>query len=162
MDMDIYIYILLFLATSCDHRCICVHQILPEVEENPWSESHTLYRAALRVSTIPCLTLHNVLSPIYQIILALGNYMNSSKRGAVYGFKLQSLDLVSLQSPATSVFRVLSHTPQLIHLNQLGCVFLFGTDRFEQGKNNWSESDSTPSRLNCRKWIKGFIVNVSC
>lgn len=32
-------------------------------------------------------------SPL-QIILALGNYMNSSKRGAVYGFKLQSLDLV--------------------------------------------------------------------
>lgn len=30
-----------------------------------------------------------------QIILALGNYMNSSKRGSVYGFKLQSLDLVS-------------------------------------------------------------------
>ena len=29
-----------------------------------------------------------------QIILALGNYMNSSKRGAVSGFKLQSLDLV--------------------------------------------------------------------
>uniref|UniRef100_A0A8C7US63 Formin like 2 n=1 Tax=Oncorhynchus mykiss TaxID=8022 RepID=A0A8C7US63_ONCMY len=29
-----------------------------------------------------------------QIILALGNYMNSSKRGAVYGFKLQSLDLL--------------------------------------------------------------------
>lgn len=29
-----------------------------------------------------------------QIILALGNYMNSSKRGCVYGFKLQSLDLV--------------------------------------------------------------------
>lgn len=33
--------------------------------------------------------------PVVQIILALGNYMNSSKRGAVYGFKLQSLDLVS-------------------------------------------------------------------
>lgn len=32
---------------------------------------------------------------VLQIILALGNYMNSSKRGAVYGFKLQSLDLVS-------------------------------------------------------------------
>uniref|UniRef100_A0A8C3I4N7 Formin like 3 n=1 Tax=Chrysemys picta bellii TaxID=8478 RepID=A0A8C3I4N7_CHRPI len=29
-----------------------------------------------------------------QIILALGNYMNSSKRGCVYGFKLQSLDLL--------------------------------------------------------------------
>lgn len=34
---------------------------------------------------------------VRQIILALGNYMNSSKRGAVYGFKLQSLDLVSCQ-----------------------------------------------------------------
>lgn len=34
-----------------------------------------------------------------QIILALGNYMNSSKRGSVYGFKLQSLDLVWLMRP---------------------------------------------------------------
>ncbi|CAB1346621.1 unnamed protein product, partial [Coregonus sp. 'balchen'] len=33
------------------------------------------------------------LKKILEIILALGNYMNSSKRGAVYGFKLQSLDL---------------------------------------------------------------------
>ena len=32
-----------------------------------------------------------------QIILALGNYMNSNKRGAAYGFKLQSLDMVSGQ-----------------------------------------------------------------
>lgn len=30
-----------------------------------------------------------------KIILAFGNYMNSSKRGAAYGFRLQSLDLVS-------------------------------------------------------------------
>ena len=29
-----------------------------------------------------------------QIILAIGNYMNSSKRGGVYGFKLQSLQLL--------------------------------------------------------------------
>uniref|UniRef100_A0A4W5QH84 Formin like 2 n=1 Tax=Hucho hucho TaxID=62062 RepID=A0A4W5QH84_9TELE len=34
------------------------------------------------------------LKKILEIILALGNYMNSSKRGAVYGFKLQSLDLL--------------------------------------------------------------------
>ena len=34
------------------------------------------------------------LSNLLQIVLAFGNYMNSSKRGAVYGFKLQSLDLV--------------------------------------------------------------------
>lgn len=32
------------------------------------------------------------LKKVLEIILALGNYMNSSKRGAVYGFKLQSLD----------------------------------------------------------------------
>ncbi|CAG5120372.1 unnamed protein product, partial [Candidula unifasciata] len=31
---------------------------------------------------------------IMEIILALGNYMNSNKRGAVYGFKLQSLDML--------------------------------------------------------------------
>ncbi|XP_033762894.1 formin-like protein isoform X1 [Pecten maximus] len=29
-----------------------------------------------------------------EVILAIGNYMNSSKRGAVYGFKLQSLDML--------------------------------------------------------------------
>ncbi|CAH1788909.1 unnamed protein product [Owenia fusiformis] len=29
-----------------------------------------------------------------EIILAFGNYMNSNKRGAVYGFKLQSLDML--------------------------------------------------------------------
>ncbi|XP_046902025.1 formin-like protein 2 isoform X2 [Hypomesus transpacificus] len=34
------------------------------------------------------------LKKILEIILALGNYMNSSRRGAVYGFKLQSLDLL--------------------------------------------------------------------
>uniref|UniRef100_A0A8D0HM13 Formin like 3 n=1 Tax=Sphenodon punctatus TaxID=8508 RepID=A0A8D0HM13_SPHPU len=34
------------------------------------------------------------LKRMLEIILALGNYMNSSRRGAVYGFKLQSLDLL--------------------------------------------------------------------
>jgi len=31
---------------------------------------------------------------LVEIILAFGNYMNSHKRGAVYGFKLQSLDML--------------------------------------------------------------------
>lgn len=31
-----------------------------------------------------------------KIVLAFGNYMNSSKRGLASGFRLQSLDLVSL------------------------------------------------------------------
>uniref|UniRef100_A0A6Q2ZH98 Formin-like 3 n=1 Tax=Esox lucius TaxID=8010 RepID=A0A6Q2ZH98_ESOLU len=34
------------------------------------------------------------LKRMLEIILALGNYMNSGKRGSVYGFKLQSLDLL--------------------------------------------------------------------
>lgn len=42
----------------------------------------TLLRALVRVSGV-------------KIILAFGNYMNSSKRGSAYGFRLQSLDLVS-------------------------------------------------------------------
>uniref|UniRef100_A0A7N8XRS8 Formin-like 1a n=1 Tax=Mastacembelus armatus TaxID=205130 RepID=A0A7N8XRS8_9TELE len=33
------------------------------------------------------------LKKILEIVLAFGNYMNSSKRGAAYGFRLQSLDL---------------------------------------------------------------------
>ena len=35
------------------------------------------------------------LKRLLEIILAFGNYMNSAKRGAVYGFKLQSLETVS-------------------------------------------------------------------
>ncbi|XP_031416637.1 formin-like protein 1 [Clupea harengus] len=34
------------------------------------------------------------LKKILEIILAFGNYMNSGKRGAAYGFRLQSLDLL--------------------------------------------------------------------
>ncbi|CAM4689152.1 unnamed protein product [Caretta caretta] len=34
------------------------------------------------------------LKHVLEIVLALGNYMNSCKRGCVYGFKLQSLDLL--------------------------------------------------------------------
>lgn len=33
-----------------------------------------------------------------QVILAFGNYMNTSKRGPAYGFKLQSLDMVRVPS----------------------------------------------------------------
>uniref|UniRef100_A0A4W3HY55 Formin like 2 n=1 Tax=Callorhinchus milii TaxID=7868 RepID=A0A4W3HY55_CALMI len=42
------------------------------------------------------------------VILALGNYMNSSKRGAVYGFKLQSLDLL-LDTKSTDRKQTLLH-----------------------------------------------------
>ncbi|KAK1794816.1 hypothetical protein P4O66_010028, partial [Electrophorus voltai] len=36
----------------------------------------------------------NKLKKILEIILAFGNYMNSGKQGAAYGFRLQSLDLL--------------------------------------------------------------------
>lgn len=39
--------------------------------------------------------IHEIIKINMQIILAIGNYMNSSKRGGVFGFRLQSLDIVS-------------------------------------------------------------------
>lgn len=37
------------------------------------------------------------LKKVLEVILAFGNYMNSSKRGGAFGFKLQSLDVVSVK-----------------------------------------------------------------
>uniref|UniRef100_A0A3B4AMM7 Uncharacterized protein n=1 Tax=Periophthalmus magnuspinnatus TaxID=409849 RepID=A0A3B4AMM7_9GOBI len=48
------------------------------------------------------------LKKILEIILAFGNYMNSSKRGAAYGFKLQSLDLL-LETKSTDRRQTLLH-----------------------------------------------------
>ncbi|XP_045911708.1 formin-like protein 3 isoform X4 [Micropterus dolomieu] len=53
------------------------------------------------------------LKRILEIILALGNYMNSSKRGCVYGFKLQSLDLL-LDTKSTDRKMTLLHYIALI------------------------------------------------
>lgn len=48
------------------------------------------------------------LKKILEIILAFGNYMNSSKRGAAYGFRLQSLDLL-LETKSTDRRQTLLH-----------------------------------------------------
>lgn len=48
------------------------------------------------------------LKRILEIILAFGNYMNSSKRGAAYGFRLQSLDLL-LDTKSTDRRQTLLH-----------------------------------------------------
>ncbi|KAJ3608183.1 hypothetical protein NHX12_025233 [Muraenolepis orangiensis] len=48
------------------------------------------------------------LKKILEIILAFGNYMNSSKRSAVYGFRLQSLDLL-LETKSTDRKLTLLH-----------------------------------------------------
>ncbi|XP_064806997.1 formin-like protein 1 [Oncorhynchus masou masou] len=48
------------------------------------------------------------LKKILEIILAFGNYMNSSKRGAAYGFRLPSLDLL-LDTKSTDRRQTLLH-----------------------------------------------------
>lgn len=45
---------------------------------------------------------------VLEIVLAFGNYMNSGKRGGVYGFKLQSLDVLPfLKAPGSKTFTLL-------------------------------------------------------
>lgn len=48
------------------------------------------------------------LRQILEIVLAFGNYMNSSKRGAAYGFRLQSLDAL-LEMKSTDRKQTLLH-----------------------------------------------------
>ncbi|XP_018620217.2 formin-like protein 1 isoform X1 [Scleropages formosus] len=48
------------------------------------------------------------LKKIFEIVLAFGNYMNSSKRGAAYGFRLQSLDML-LDTKSTDRKQTLLH-----------------------------------------------------
>ncbi|CAK8671798.1 unnamed protein product [Clavelina lepadiformis] len=48
------------------------------------------------------------LKRVLEIILAVGNYMNSAKRGAVYGFKLQSLDAL-IDTKSTDKKQTLLH-----------------------------------------------------
>ncbi|KAG5832936.1 hypothetical protein ANANG_G00296490 [Anguilla anguilla] len=48
------------------------------------------------------------LKKMLEVILAFGNYMNSSKRGAAYGFRLQSLDLL-LDTKSTDRKQTLLH-----------------------------------------------------
>ncbi|XP_053309245.1 formin-like protein 1 [Spea bombifrons] len=48
------------------------------------------------------------LKGILELVLAFGNYMNSSKRGAAYGFRLQSLDVL-LETKSTDRKQTLLH-----------------------------------------------------
>ncbi|KAM6958360.1 formin-like protein 2 isoform 2-T2 [Tautogolabrus adspersus] len=64
------------------------------------------------------------LKKILEIILALGNYMNSSKRGAVYGFKLQSLDLL-LDTKSTDRTQTLLHYISTVVRDKYPTVSLF-------------------------------------
>ena len=46
---------------------------------------------------------------VLEIILAFGNYMNSSKKGPCYGFKLSSLDSLTISKSGTDKQRNLLH-----------------------------------------------------
>uniref|UniRef100_A0A672FEF6 Formin-like protein 1 n=1 Tax=Salarias fasciatus TaxID=181472 RepID=A0A672FEF6_SALFA len=62
----------------------------------------------LRFGKIPRLTHNSTQRSWKWIVLAFGNYMNSSKRGAAYGFRLQSLDLL-LETKSTDRSQTLLH-----------------------------------------------------
>ncbi|XP_067825184.1 formin-like protein 1 isoform X2 [Heptranchias perlo] len=55
------------------------------------------------------------LKKILEIILAFGNYMNSSKKGAVYGFRLQSLDLLLETKSTDRKQTLMNYIVDIIH-----------------------------------------------
>uniref|UniRef100_UPI00358F7C6A formin-like protein 2 n=2 Tax=Myxine glutinosa TaxID=7769 RepID=UPI00358F7C6A len=64
---------------------------------------------------------------ILELVLAFGNYMNGSKRGAVYGFKLQSLDLLS-QTKTTDRKQTLMHYLEKVVKNRFPEINNFHDD----------------------------------
>ncbi|XP_061909970.1 formin-like protein 2 isoform X2 [Entelurus aequoreus] len=82
--------IMTFMGNFCDN----VQLLTPQL--------HAMIAASVSIKS------SQKLKKILEIILALGNYMNSSKRGAVYGFKLQSLDLL-LETKSTDRTQTLLH-----------------------------------------------------
>ncbi|KAG7504544.1 formin 1 [Solea senegalensis] len=67
------------------------------------------------------------LKKILEIVLAFGNYMNSSKRGAAYGFRLQSLDLL-LETKSTDRSQTLLHFITNIILEKYSDLANFHTE----------------------------------
>ena len=90
-----------------------------------------------------------------QIILAFGNYMNSSRRGAVYGFKLESLSKVRPPLPAwivPSLSRCSCWTPSPWTANRQCCTTSHTWWR-------WSTPMCSPSM---RSWTSRQPAKVSC
>ncbi|XP_067472638.1 formin-like protein 1 isoform X2 [Thunnus thynnus] len=67
------------------------------------------------------------LKKILEIVLAFGNYMNSSKRGSAYGFRLQSLDLL-LETKSTDRSQTLLHFITNIILEKYADLANFHTE----------------------------------
>uniref|UniRef100_A0A7N5JPC4 Formin like 1 n=1 Tax=Ailuropoda melanoleuca TaxID=9646 RepID=A0A7N5JPC4_AILME len=90
-----------------------------EQEQRPMEELSEEDRFMLRFSRIPRLpermatltflgNFPDTVQLLMPIVLAFGNYMNSSKRGAAYGFRLQSLDVL-LEMKSTDRKQTLLH-----------------------------------------------------
>ena len=52
---------------------------------------------------------------ILELILALGNYMNSSKKGACYGFRLQSLDSLTITKSSDKKHNFVHYLADLVN-----------------------------------------------
>ena len=52
---------------------------------------------------------------ILELILAFGNYMNSTKKGPCYGFKLQSLDSLTITKSSDKKQHILHYIADLVH-----------------------------------------------
>ena len=55
------------------------------------------------------------LKEILEMILAVGNYMNSSKKGHCYGFKLQSLDSLTITKSSDKKTDLVHYLAELVH-----------------------------------------------
>ncbi len=54
---------------------------------------------------------------VLELILAFGNYMNSTKKGPCYGFKLQSLDSLSITKSRDKKQTIVHYLADLVHQN---------------------------------------------
>ena len=52
---------------------------------------------------------------ILEIILAFGNYMNSSKKGSAYGFKLQSLDSLYITKSSDKKSTIVNYIVEVVN-----------------------------------------------
>merc|ERR1712150_101319 len=52
---------------------------------------------------------------VLELILALGNYMNSNKKGPCYGFKLQSLDSLTITKTSDKKENLVHYLAKLVH-----------------------------------------------
>ena len=71
------LHIMSFIGNFCD----TIHNLQPQV--------NAIIAASMSIRS------SQKVKKILEIVLAFGNYMNSAKRGTVYGFKLQSLDMLT-------------------------------------------------------------------